>query len=194
MIASARAPLAVDQRVDHRVVLHVGEVETAEFLLEIVAIHRQGAHRGERQVVVARQRHGDRRVAAGLDDGAVETHVHALVALQLLQQDLAVGEQSVALGQAFLQGRPCLGGQPALGRLACRQAFQNAAHLDRTGDILAGHRAHPVAAPGLAQQAFLLEGTQGDAHRHARDLQAFGGGNLDDALAGGEFAGSDQLA
>ncbi|MOA32104.1 hypothetical protein D3C78_1532950 [compost metagenome] len=118
-----------------------------------------------------------------------------MVGLQVLGQHIALVEDAVALLQAGLQDRPGFRRNAALGGLARRQAFQHAAHLHGASDVRLGHLAHRVAAAaGLDQQALLLQRAQRHAHRHARDLQAFGGGNLDDALARRQLAGGDHLA
>ncbi len=64
--------LAAHQGVEHRVVLQVGEIEATVLAVEILGIHRQGAHRGEGQVLVTPQGHGDGRITAGRDDGLVK--------------------------------------------------------------------------------------------------------------------------
>ena len=146
-------------------------------------------------MVVARQGLGDGAVAAGLDDRLVKAHVEAVIRLQVLGQHMALCKDAVAFVQALLELRPRLLGDTALGRLARCQPFQHAAHLHGAGDVVFGDFAHRVATvAGLDQQPFLLQHAQRHAHRHARNLQALGGGNLDDALAGGQFAGGDHLA
>jgi hypothetical protein len=137
MMASARAPLAIDQGIEHRVMLHVGIVETSVLTGHVFAIHRQRRDRGERQMVVARQRIGDRRVVAAFDDDLVKAHVQVVIDLKVILGHEALVEQLVAFDQAALERCTRLIGQTALGGLARRQAFQHAAHLDGTGDVMA---------------------------------------------------------
>ena len=118
--------LAIDQGIEHRVMLHVGIVETPVFADHVVAIHRQRGDRCERQVIIACQCVGDRRVVAAFNDDAVKAHVQVVIDLKVVLGHVPFVEQLIAFHQAALERG--LRDIPALSQLALIQVFDT--HVD----------------------------------------------------------------
>ncbi|MNP49257.1 hypothetical protein D3C76_1434320 [compost metagenome] len=140
-------------------------------------------------MVVARQGFGNRRVGAAVDDHLVKAHVEVMERLEVFFRHVALVEQRIALHQAFAQRRLCFFTQAAFGALSRRQTLQYPTHLHGAGDIVGTHRAHLITPATMAhQQAFLFQGQERHAHRHARDAEAFRRRDLHQPFAGRQLA------
>ena len=83
-------------RLDDRVVLHMGVVQTPVFRGKVIAVDGQRLDRGERQMVVARQCLTDRRIARRVDDRRMETDIHLKIGRRIRLLEPEFSEHRIA--------------------------------------------------------------------------------------------------